>query len=163
MRLLRLVAALFLLAGCASPSAPPDSAPTGPPDVSVTTESVPELAATAIDRYVAQTNAILTGEAKPESIAEVTSGTWAAEEIAGYAVATALEPSVNPTLHSTKSEIARVRGTVTVVDVTMHVCFASANSLTLVSVRLVPREGSLVVDSIRPWEDSTWCAPTEQF
>jgi hypothetical protein len=153
----------MILAGCASPSAPPDSTPTAPPDVSVTTESVPELAAAAIDRYVARTNAILAGAAKPESIAEVTSSAWAAEEIAGYAVATAIDSSAGTAIRSTKSEIARVRGTVAVIDVTMHVCFSSAYSVTLVSMQLAPRDGTLVVDSIRPWEDSTWCTPAEQL
>jgi hypothetical protein len=128
--------------------------------VSVAVSSANDLANTALTAYVDATNAIVAGTAAPETIREVTSPAWADEEIAGFAVATAIDSGSETPIAVTQSDVARIRGGSSVVDVTLHVCFAAHGVATLASVRLVPRAGALVVDSIRPWEDSTWCEPS---
>lgn len=162
MRSIVVVLAL-LLAGCSSVEIPTEPPPVSAPDVSVRTDSAPALALSAVTAYVERLNAIEAGDSPPESIAEVTSGPWSVEEIAGFAAASVIDAQSPPRIDVGRIEIARVRGRAVVVDVLMHVCFVANDTSTLTSVRLVPRTGTLVVDEIRPWEDSTWCVPSSQF
>ena len=160
---LAVVSLSLLLTGCARAAAPPAPVPTERPDLSVSTEGIEATAIAALGTYVDTTNAIVAGEASPESVADVTSSTWATEELAGFAALDALDSGPQPTISVSKAEVARVRGTVAVVDVLLHVCFDGGGNLTLATLRLVPRDGVLVVDHIRPWEDSTWCEPEPSF
>lgn len=154
---------VLLLAGCSSVHIPPEPPPTAIPDVSVSADTAPALAVTAMTAYVERLNAIEAGELAPESIADVTSEQWSAEEMAGFAAASVMDAHDPPHIDLGRIEVARVRGRAVVVDVLAHVCFVADGTSTLTSVRLVPRIGQLVVDDIRPWEDSTWCAPPAQF
>lgn len=158
-----IVTVVLLLAGCSSVQIPPEPPPSSIPDVSVRTDTAPALAIAAVTGYVERLNAIDAGESAPESIAEVTSEQWSAEEMAGFAAASVMDAHDPPRIDLGRIEVARVRGRAVVVDVVVHVCFLADGTSTLTSVRLVPRTGTLVVDDIRPWEDSTWCAPPAQL
>ncbi len=157
------VALVLSLTGCAGANPPPAPIPTAPPDLSVSVANAESVATAALTAYVARTNEIVSGDAAPESIAEVTSAAWSTEEIAGFAALSAIGSTVPPTVAVSQFEVARVRGAVSVVDVFLHVCFDGGGVSTLATVHLVPRAGTLVVDNIRPWEDASWCEPELSF
>lgn len=147
-----------MLAGCSSPV--PDAAPPSVPsttDTSVLVVDAETLIAQTLNSYIELTNDIMSG-ADPSLIEQVTTAEWAIEEQAGFQ---ALEALGGDTADAgiTRFEVMSVRGRHTLVDATIAACISGSLQPMRVSIRMVPRESTLVIAEIAPWKDSTWCAP----
>jgi hypothetical protein len=115
------------------------------------------LVAATLNSYIELTNDIISG-ADPALIEQVTTAEWAIEEQAGFQ---ALEALGGDTADAgiTRFEVMSVRGRHTLVDTSIAACISGSVQPMRVSIRMVPRESTLVIAEIVPWKDSTWCAP----
>jgi hypothetical protein len=160
MRIVLIVASGLLLAGC-SAGVPPQNEPFETPpviaDASVLTSDAEELIGETLNDYVEVTNQIVSGNAPVEAMNDLTTPEWAIEEAAGFAALDALDGNV-PTVSMARWQLTAMRGRHTLVDALVSACLGSTTTQLHVTVRLVPRDGAIVIDEISPWEDSTWCA-----
>jgi len=160
MRKLFIVAVGLLLAGCTA-GVPPETAASAPSpviaDASVLTSDAEALIGLTLDSYIDVTNQIVSGDAPVAAINDLTSPDWAIEEANGFAALDALGANA-ATVSMTRWQVTTMRGNHTFVDALVSACLGGAASQTHVTVRLMPRDGALVIDEISPWEDSTWCA-----
>lgn len=148
--------AVGLLAGCSAEVPIPRPVASVAPDTSVAIVGADEAVIDTIERYIAITNDILRG-GDVAAMSSVATPRWVAEEEEGFAALEALGGDA-PEAVLTALEVTSIRGVTVVVDAIASACIAGSGSVQRVSVYLIPREGSLVIDDIVPWEDSTWCA-----
>lgn len=144
------------IAGCSVQDAPAVPVVSPTIDSSVLVADADPLVVRALESYVDLTNDILSGRRQPVDIGDVTTAEWAAEEIAGFSTVRALGGTLT-TLELSKWQLANIRGRHTLVDAIVAACLGNDGSVTRVTVRLVPREGSLVIAEIVSSEDSAWC------
>lgn len=157
-----ILAATVTLAGCvATPTTNHSVALAAVPssDTSVAVTDLELRAAQTLEGYIETSNHIAENHgAGASAMDEWTTPDWAIEERAGFAALSALpETDVPPRITLGRWEVAAERGRTVLVDALVHACLAMDASPVLVSIRLIPRAGSLVIDDVRPWEDSTWC------
>ena len=160
MRILYLTTFGLLLAGC-SAGAPPiaETSATPPPsaDASVLVSDAETLVEETLKDYIDVTNQIVAGDLPVSAINELTTPEWAIEEASGFAALDVLDGN-EPTVSMARWQLTAMRGRHTLVDALVSACLGSATTQMHVTVRLVPRDGAIVIDEISPWEDSTWCA-----
>jgi hypothetical protein len=160
MRIVFIVVSGLLLAGC-SAGVPPqiEPSPTSPvmADASVLISDAEELIGATLNDYVEVTNQIVSGDAPVAAINDLTTPEWAIEEATGFAALDALDGNA-PTVSMARWQLTAMRGQHTLVDALVSACLGSTTTQLHVTVRLVPRDGAIVIDEISPWEDSTWCA-----
>jgi hypothetical protein len=153
------VFALFL-GGCATDAQPeqvPSATPPAIADASVLVADAEALIGLALDTYIDVTNRIVSGDAPAEAIDDLTTPEWAIEEANGFAALNALGGRAAP-VAMTRWQLTAMRGRHTFVDALVSACLGGVTTQTHVTVRMVPRDGAIVIDEISPWEDSTWCA-----
>jgi hypothetical protein len=150
----------LILGGCAT-NALPEHVPfvTPPPiaDASVLVTDAEALIGSTLDTYIDVTNRIVSGDAPAEAIDNLTTPEWAIEEANGFAALNALGGKA-ATVAMTRWQLTAMRGRHTVVDALVSACLGSVATQTHVTIRMVPRDGAIVIDEISPWKDSTWCA-----
>lgn len=144
------------IAGCSVQDVP--AVPVVPPtiDSNVLVADADPLVVDALEGYVDLTNDILSGRRQPVDIGDVATAEWTVDEIAGFSAVRALGGT--PTaLELAKWQVANIRGRHILVDAIVAACLGNDGAFTRVTVRLVPRQGSLVIAEIVPSEDSAWC------
>lgn len=149
----------FLLAGCTvMDSDVPVSSSNSPvaPDASVLVADAETLIGETLAEYITVTNRIVSGDAPVESINDLTTTEWAIEESSGFAALEALGGNA-AMVSMTRWQLSAVRGTHTLVDALVAACLGGTTDQTRVTIRLLPRDGELVIAEISPWEDSSWC------
>ena len=159
MRILVILAFGIFLTGCSvgvSPEIVPPATPPPIADTSVLSVDAEALIGATLKDYVEITNHIVSGDAPVATINDLTTPEWAIEESNGFAALTALGPNA-ATVSMSRWQLTAMRGRHTVVDALVSACLGSATTQFHVTVRLIPRNGALVIDEISPWEDSTWC------
>ena len=159
MRIMFLLVFGLLLSGCAT-GVPPDFAPTGTPsaiaDASVLAVDAEAMIGATLKDYIEVTNQIVSGDAPVSAINDLTTPEWAIEEAHGFAALDGLGGSAT-TVSMARWQLTAMRGRHTMVDAIVSACLGSTTTQTHVTIRLVPRDGTIVIDEISPWEDSTWC------
>jgi hypothetical protein len=159
MRTLFVIAVGLLLAGCSAGVPPENDPPATPPaiaDTSVLVADAELLIGATLKHYIEVTNQIMSGDTPVSAINDLTTPEWAIEESNGFAALTALGPTA-ATVSMSRWQLTAMRGRHTMVDALVSACLGSATTQFHVTVRLIPRNGALVIDEISPWEDSTWC------
>ncbi len=156
MRTFVLLVSCLAVAGCSVQDTPTAPIVSPPIDSSVLVADAERLVIDALERYVDLTNDILSERRQPVDIGDVTTAEWAAEEVAGFSAVSALG-GTSTSLELTKWQVANIRGRHTLIDAIVAACLGNDGSFTRVTVRLVPRQGSLVIAEIVASEDSAWC------
>lgn len=159
---MRHVLVLLALSPFLAACSPPVADATPPPsesaiDTSVLVSDAEVLVAETLNSYIDLTNDIV-GGADPTLIEQVTTAEWAAEEQDGFRALTALGGDAT-NAGITRFDVMSVRGRHTLVDAHVAACISGAFQPMRVSIRMVPRNSTLVIAEIVPWKDSTWCAP----
>ena len=149
-----LAGATLILTGCSE--APVPDAVVTPPSTADTSVLVSET----VNRYIDITNDIIDG-ADPGLISAVTTPAWAAEELRGFLALDALGGDA-PHARVTRLAIDSLRGKHVLVDAQVAACLGGGDSVTRVTLHLVPRAAELVISEIVPWEDATWCVDSSQ-
>jgi hypothetical protein len=126
-------------------------------DASVLVADAETLIESTLDEYIFVTNRIVSGDAPADAINDLTTPEWAIEEADGFLALDALGGKAQPVV-MTRWQLTAMRGRHTFVDALVSTCLGSATAQTHATVRMVPRDGAIVIDEISPWEDSTWCA-----
>ncbi|MFZ4505797.1 MAG: hypothetical protein ACOYNK_05545, partial [Microbacteriaceae bacterium] len=103
----------------------------------------------------------------------VVSETWLAEELAGFAAIREMGVAFRGAPTIVKIEVTALAGIAAVSEGTVHVCTALEGKAVVdddgvalpvepefqrLSVSVVPRAGTFVVDAVEMWEDTSWCA-----
>jgi len=160
MRILVILAFGILLTGCSvgvSPEIVPPATPQPNADASVLSVDAEALIGATLKDYVEVTNHIVSGDAPVAAINDLTTPEWAVEEANGFATLDVLGESA-ATISMARWQLTAMRGRHTLVDALVSACLGSVTTQMHVTIRLVPRNGAVVIDEISPWEDSTWCA-----
>ncbi len=126
-------------------------------DASVLVADAETLIESTLDEYIFVTNRIVSGDTPADAINDLTTPEWAIEEANGFLALDALGGKAEPVV-MTRWQLTAMRGRHTFVDALVSTCLGSATVQTHATVRMVPRDGAIVIDEISPWEDSTWCA-----
>ena len=150
----------LLVAGCSAgvpPAVVPSATPPAIADASVLIVDAEALIEATLKKYVEVTNRIVSGDAPVVAINDLTTPEWAIEEANGFAALDVLDAS-EATVSMPRWQLTAMRGRHTFVDALVSACLGSATTQMHVTVRMVPRDGAIVIDEISPWEDSTWCA-----
>ena len=160
MRISLTVAFVLLLAGCSAGVLPENVSAATPPaiaDTSVLISDAAVLIGATLKEYVDVTNHIVSGDAPVSAINDLTTPEWSIEEAAGFEALDALGGSA-AAVSMARWQLTSMRGRHTLVDAIVSACLGSPTTQMHVTVRLIPRDGAIIIDEISPWEDSTWCA-----
>lgn len=164
----------LVLSGCSTVAPENNQPPQTQVAETLPREGIEELAIEAVDDYFAVSAVVASdGGNRPERIAEVVTEQWLTEEINGFDALQAMGSRQTGVPVVSKIAVSAVRGIAAVTEVVLHACTTFDDvsvtlaegenidapvGLSLVTIYLVPEDGTLQVDGITPWADTSWCA-----